>query len=268
MFILCEIISFTLLYRNNAYQRNVLLSSANTAVGYISSVSGNVISYLRLREENKDLLERNGLLELEILELEQQLETVETNRFSYDEAMPDSIARSYHYLTARVVNSSVTRLANYITIDKGEKDGIKPDMGVVSIRGVVGIVSTVDDHFSVVISLLNPKSKISCKLYGGDFYGSLSWDGRDIQYANLEELPNHVVFQEGDIIVTSGFSAIFPPGIRVGTVVEDAKTRERNFYSLKVKLATDFQRLKSVRVIQNDDQQERLAVEREARKND
>jgi rod shape-determining protein MreC len=115
---------------------------------------------------------------------------------------------------------------------------------------------------------LNPKSKLSCKLKSGDYYGSLSWDGRDIQYANLEELPNHVEFQKGDTIVTSGFSAIFPPGIRVGTVVDMDNTRDHNFYSLRVKLATDFQRLKNVRVVQNDFQYEQMAVEREARKND
>jgi rod shape-determining protein MreC len=141
-------------------------------------------------------------------------------------------------------------------------------MGVVSTRGVVGIVSTVDTHFSVVIPLLNPKSKLSCKLKNGDFYGTLSWDGRDMQYAGLEELPNHVEFQTGDTIVTSGFSAIFPPGLRVGTVVEMDNTRVRSFYSLKIRLATRFQGLRDVRVIRNVHRQERLAIEGEARKND
>jgi len=268
VFLLCEIISFTLLYRYNAYQRNVFLNSANTTVGYISSVSGYILSYVRLREENKKLFERNSLLSVEILELEQQLQTLRSDQLFYDGVMPDSIVKDYHYVAARVVNNSVTKLSNYITIDKGENDGIEPDMGVISVWGVVGIVSTVEKHFSVVIPLLNPKSKLSCKFYNGDFYGSLSWDGRDMRYANLEELPNHVEFQEGDTIVTSGFSAIFPPGIWVGTVVETDKIRDRNFYSLRVKLATDFQRLKNVCVIKNDFQEERIAVEREARKND
>jgi rod shape-determining protein MreC len=226
------------------------------------------MSYLRLREENRNLFERNGLLELEILDLEQQLETLKVAQFSYDSVMPDSIAGRYHYTAARVVNSSVIRLSNYLTIDRGARDGIRPDMGVVSTQGIVGIVSTVSEHFSVVIPLLNPKSRISCKLKNGDYYGSLSWDGRDAQYANLEELPNHVEFQKGDTVVTSGFSAIFPPGIQAGTVVEMDNARNHNFYSLRVKLATDFQRLKSVRVIRNDFQQEQLAAEQEARKND
>ncbi|MDR3268446.1 MAG: rod shape-determining protein MreC [Tannerella sp.] len=268
VFILCEVISFTFLFHTNAYQRNVFLGSANSAVGYVSSVSSYVLSYTRLREENKRLFERNGLLEMEILELAQQLDILKSNQLAYDHVMPDSIAEDYHYITASVVNNSVTRLSNYITIDKGAEDGIEPDMGVVSVWGVVGIVSTVKAHFSVIIPLLNPKSKLSCKLYGGDFYGSLSWDGRDMRYAYLEELPNHVEFHEGDTVITSGFSAIFPAGIWVGTVVETDKTREHNFYSLKVKLATDFQRLRSVRVMKNHYQEERLAVEREAKRND
>jgi rod shape-determining protein MreC len=226
------------------------------------------MSYIQLREENKKLFERNGLLELEILDLEQQLETLRTDRLSYDNAMIDSTVHQYHSIAARVVNNSVTRLSNYITINKGANDGIKPDMGVMSIQGVVGIVSTVAEHFSVVIPLLNPKSKLSCKLNSGDYYGSLSWDGRDAHYANLEELPNHVEFQQGDTVVTSGFSSIFPPGLRVGTVVEMDNSRDHNFYSLKIKLATDFQRLKNVRVIQNDFQRERLTIEGEARKHD
>ena len=153
-----------LLYRYNAYQRNIFLGSANTAIGYVASVSATVMSYIQLREENKLLNERNGLLELEILELEQQLETLTSEQLSYDEAFPDSLMRQYQYISARIVNSSVSRLSNYITINKGTKDGVRPDMGVVSTRGVVGIVSTVDEHFSVVIPLLNPKSKLSCKL--------------------------------------------------------------------------------------------------------
>jgi rod shape-determining protein MreC len=262
------VLAFSLLFRYNAYQRHLFLSSAHTAFGYVSSVSGTVISYFRLREENRTLFERNGLLELKILELERILDEMNPDLFSDDGVMPDTVARRYSYTAARVVNNRVIRLSNYITIDRGSLDGIRPDMGVVSIRGVVGSVSAVEEHFSVVIPLLNPKSKLSCKLKSGDYYGSLSWDGRDAQYANLEELPNHVEFQKGDTIVTSGFSAIFPPGIRVGTVVEMDNTRNHNFYSLRVKLATDFQRLKNVRVIRNDLQQEQLTVEREARKND
>jgi Cell shape-determining protein len=141
-------------------------------------------------------------------------------------------------------------------------------MGVVSTGGVVGIVSVADEHFSVVIPVLNPKLHISCKLLTGNYYGSLSWDGRDTRYAYLDELPRHAVFKEGDTVVTSGFSAVFPANIMVGTVAKFEKGKDYNFYSLKIKLGTDFWALKSVRVIQNDFHDERTAIEEKARKND
>jgi rod shape-determining protein MreC len=158
-------------------------------------------------------------------------------------------------------------LYNYITINKGARDGIEPDMGVASIKGVVGIVSTVNERFSVVIPILNPKSKLSCKLATGSYFGSLFWDGRNTQYANLTELPNHAEFNPGDQVVTSGYSAVFPAGLLVGTVAEFDK-EQGTFNSLKVKLAVDFQSLRMVRVIKNDLQQQQLEVEREAKKND
>ena len=169
---------------------------------------------------------------------------------------------------ADVVNNSVTYLSNYITVNKGRKDGVEPDMGVVSERGVVGIVSTVSDHFSVVIPLLNPKFKLSCKVLGSSYFGTLSWNGRNARFANLDELPRHVEFEKGDTIVTSGYSAIFPSGIIVGKVVNFEKQHDDNFYSLEVELATDFQALNNVRIIKNYHQAEQKNTEREAKKND
>lgn len=268
VFILFEVISFTFLYRYNAYHQSVILSSANTVVGSISSVYSYGASYLKLRDDNRILFERNSMLEMEVLNLQRQMQTLKANTLSFDSIMANAGPAEYSYITAQVVNNSVAGYLNYITIDKGLEDGITTDMGVVSIFGIVGIVSTVNDHFSVVIPILNPKSKISCKLYNGDYYGSLSWDGRDVRYANLEELPLHAEFQKGDTVVTSGYSTIFPPGVMVGTIAELDNDRAHNFYSLKIKLATDFQGLKAVRVLKNVYWKERLIVEQEARKND
>ena len=153
-------------------------------------------------------------------------------------------------------------------LSKDRKTGVEPDMGVVSERGVVGIVSTVSDHFSVVIPLLNPKFKLSCKVLGSSYFGTLSWNGRNARFANLDELPRHVEFEKGDTIVTSGYSAIFPSGIIVGKVVNFEKQHDDNFYSLEVELATDFQALNNVRIIKNYRQAEQKNTEREAKKND
>ena len=268
LFIVCEIIAFTLLYRYNAYQRNVMFSSANVVSGYMMSVSGSVSSFFNLRTENKQLFDRNRQLELEILTLQHQLNAMKSNTLSYDGIMTDALFTTYEYISAEVVNNSVTRLLNYITINKGYKDGIEPDMGVISTHGVVGIVSTVNNRFSVIIPLLNPKWGLSCKLFHSNYYGTLAWDGRDARYTTLEELPTHAEFHEGDTVVTSGFSAIFPPGIIVGTVANSDISASSGFYSLKVKLATDFRNLTTVWVVKNNLQKEQWAVEQEAGKND
>ena len=269
LFVLLEIISFTLIYRDHAYQRNVMFSSANVITGYVSSVSGYITSYLNLREINRELLERNGQLEMELLKLQDQLEVMQADTVLFTGFVADSIEHfPYSFIMADVVNNSVTHLSNYITINKGRKEGVEPDMGVVSERGVVGIVSTVSDHFSVVIPLLNPKFRLSCKVLGSSYFGTLGWNGRDARFANLDELPCHVEFEKGDTIVTSGYSAVFPAGIVVGNVVDYEKQHDDNFYSLKVELATNFQALNNVRIIKNYRQAEQKHIEQEAKKND
>jgi len=268
LFIVCEIISLTLLYHNNAYQRNVMFSSANVVTGYIMSVSNSVFSFFNLREENRQLFERNKQLEMEILSHRIRMETIQIDSWLNDDILMDSLTQPYELISANVVNNSVIHLLNYITINKGSKDGIEPDMGVISTHGVVGIVRTVNERFSVIIPLLNPKWRLSCKLFNSNYYGTLVWDGRDARYANLEELPTHASFQAGDSVVTSGFTAIFPAGIMVGTVDKSDFSVSSGFYSIKVKLATNFHNLSSVWVVKNNLQKEQWAVEQEARKND
>lgn len=269
LFILLEIVSMTLIYHNNAYQRNIMFSSANVITGHIAAVSGYVTSYLNLRGINKDLLERNGELEMELLDLQDQLDMMRADTAMFAGFVPDSTERfPYSFVMADVSNNSVTHLSNYITVNKGRKGGIEPDMGVVSESGVVGIVSTVSDHFAVIIPLLNPKFRLSCKVKGSSYFGSMSWNGRDSRYANLDELPRHVKFKKGDTIVTSGYSAVFPAGIVVGKVVDFQKQHDDNFYSLQVELATNFNTLNNVRIIRNYRQAEQINTEQEAKRND
>lgn len=269
LFVLLEIVSFMLIYHNNAYQRNIIFGSANAVTGRISSISAYVISYMNLREKNAALLERNGQLEMDLLRLQDRLDMLSVDTLTFKGFVSDSTEQfPYDFIVAEVVNNSVSHLSNYITINKGRRDGIAPDMGVVSERGVVGIVSTVTDRFAVIIPLLNPKSRLSCKVLGSSYFGSLNWNGRDTRYANLKELPRHVEFQKGDTIVTSGYSSVFPAGLIVGTVSDFEKQHDDNFFSLEVELSTDFASLSSVRIIKNYNQAEQRNVEQESRKND
>ena len=271
LFILCEIVSFTLIYRNNAYQQNIMLSSANAITGRLLHMSGAFFSYFDLQKVNHELLERNSQLEMEVLRLREQMniKTIDTTTFS-QVFLNDTVLRNYQYqtITASVISNSVRYSSNYITINKGENDGIRPDMGVISPKGLVGIVTTVNNVYSVVMSILHVKSRVSCKIRHSNFSGSLSWDGGDVRYAFLDQIATHAIFQIGDTIETSGYSDVFPAGIMVGTVESFNKKTDDNFYSLKVQLATDFQSLSALCVIVNLLQKEQKEIEREARRND
>lgn len=268
LFVILEIISLTLIFHNNAYQQNIMLSTANVLTANIVSVTGSVSSYFNLREQNKELLERNVQLEMDLHRLRDRHDAMVADTASFRGFAPDSARRfPYDFISARVINNSVSYISNYITLNKGRKDGIQPDMGVVSVRGVVGVVSTVSDNFAVVLPLLNPKFKLSCKVLGSSSFGSMWWDGRDARYAYLYDLPRHVEFQAGDTIVTSGFSALFPESILVGTVSSFEKQRDDNFFTLKVELATDFSSLDNVMVIRNYYQSEQRELEKEAKGN-
>ena len=163
-------ISCWLLFKNNPYQQHIYLTSANAVTASIYKGASNVTSYFNLQSINADLQERNALLEMEVLSLKKQIRNYHSleNPIELNFA-DDSIVCDYEYHFANVINNSVSKPKNYITLDKGSLDGIEKDMGVVDQNGVVGIVCGVSDHAARVISLLNPDMHLSCKiknLYG------------------------------------------------------------------------------------------------------
>ena len=266
LFVIYVVARCVLLFRNNPYQHHIFLTSANTVSATVYGTAENVTSYFHLRDINDDLQAQNARLEAELLELQKKLGRYELEA-SFDSIMNDTIKLQYDFILADVISNSITRGHNYITIEKGRRDGIKPEMGVVDQNGVVGVVNVVGEHASRIISLLNPKMRLSCKIKGSEYFGSLVWDGKNPEEAVLEEMPRHEKFKKGDTIVTSGYSALFPPGIPVGTIVSHAKEHDDNFYALRIKLFTDFNRLSTVRVITND-MNEELKEIREGEEND
>ena len=161
----------------------------------------------------------------------------------------DSSVRVIKHIPAKVISNSVNRLDNYVTLDKGAKDGVEPDMGVVCSQGVVGIVSTVSDHFCVVLPIINSQSRISCRLDSSKVMGSLVWNGIDPSFASLIEVPRHVSVTEGEKIYTSGFSYIFPEFIPAGVVEKVELDPSDSFYRIKVRLTTSFYSLSFVDII-------------------
>lgn len=251
LFVIYVVISCVLLFRNNPYQHYIFLTSANAVSSAVYGSAENVTSYFHLHDINEDLQSQNARLEAQLLDLQTKLEKFELDE-EFDSIMADTVKLQYDFILANVISNSVTRGHNYITINKGRKDGIKPEMGVVDQNGVVGVVNVVGNNASRIISLLNPKMRLSCKIKGSEYFGSLVWDGKNTEDAVLEEMPRHEKFKKGDTIVTSGYSAVFPPGIPVGTIISHAKEHDDNFYALRIKLFTDFNRLSTVRIITNE----------------
>lgn len=248
LFAVYVIISCFLLFNSNPYQQSVYLTSANEVSTKIYNTATGITSYFSLRDINEDLQRRNSALELEVLSLKQQL--LEFKDMEYAQAHPvDSALQRYNFILAHVINNSVHRPHNYITIQKGSLDGIQPDMGVVDQNGVVGKVNVVGPHSARIISVLNDNLRISCKVKKSNTLGSLVWDGNDYRVALLEEIPRHATFAKGDTVITSGYSTSFPEGIPVGTIAGELKGHDDNFHTLRVKLFTDFSKLSTVRIV-------------------
>lgn len=248
--ILLVAFSFYLVFAHNSYQRSVYLSSANSVVGWFYAATNNVTSFLHLKKNNAQLLERNAELEKRFYALQAQLDSLLAPDSMVVQAfVRDSVTSpQFDFIPAEVVNLSFSGVNNFITLNKGAAQGIKPDMGVISQEGVVGVVSNVSPNFSVVIPVINPKFRLSAKLKNSENYGSVSWDGKNIRQAQLRELPKHEVFQQGDTVLTS-FSRIFPRNLIIGFVHDMGVSGDDNFNTFNLQLATDFYTLQDVLVI-------------------
>lgn len=249
LFLFLEIISFTLIVKNQDYQKNVFLTSSNSMVAGMYEWSNSVVEFFKLRAANDNLSEENTSLKNQIIKLQNQISTLkpETKDSIHFRIPPEM---EYQYISAKVISCSTNKLQNYITLNKGSRDGIRTDMGVISDEGVVGIVKNVSDKYAVVIPILNPKLEISCKFKRSNYSGGLLWEsGEDYRYANLKDIARHVEISLGDTLVTSGFTSNFPEGVPVG-YIEDFKIKESDaYYKIKVKLAVNFRTLSHVKVI-------------------
>lgn len=246
------VVGFVLLFTRNPYQRHVYLTSAGDVASTVYEGASTVTSYFHLRDINDDLQQRLATLEAELLAAQAQIDEMAL-QIHADTMTTVEALQPYRFIIARVINNSITRDHNYITINRGRADGLRPEMGVVNQNGVVGVVDVAGERFARVISLLNPDFRLSCRLRADDgVFGSLVWDGKSPYEAVLEELPRHTVWEVGDTVVTSGYSAMFPAGIPVGTVTGTSRDNDDNFFKLRVKLLTEFDHLSTVRVIANN----------------
>lgn len=262
LFFLLEVLCLVLLFRFNNYQGSVYFTSANRFCGLIYEATSQVTGYFHLRAVNDSLTERNIKVEQELVALRREVMELSGNTVNFD-SLTTAALQGFNLIKAHVVNNSLNHMDNYLTIDRGSADGLASEMGVVNGMGVVGIVDKTASHHALVISLLNSKSNVSCKIKGRDYFGYLRWDGKDSRFSWLRDLPRHAVCHKGDTIVTSGYSAIFPEGIMVGTVDKVLDSNDGLSYLVKIKLAVDFGRLDDVRIIFRKGMDEQQKLEKE-----
>ena len=244
LFLLLESLCFYFIFNYSRFHHDIFVSSSNKTTGIIYEKFSGVVEYFFLRQVNNELAAENAYLR------SQMPSTFEQSR-DYFKSTYDTLAhQAFRYRSARVVNNSVNKHFNYLTLDKGALEGVQPDMGVISTRGLVGVVLNVSDHYSTVISLLNTRLKISARLKETGFFGSLEWDGRSYRHARLNEIPAHASPSVGDAVVSSGFSSIFPENILIGTIDEVSLDEGKGFYDIKVLLSVDFKKLHYVEVIE------------------
>ncbi|HEY9550936.1 MAG TPA: rod shape-determining protein MreC [Prevotella sp.] len=263
VFILLEVASLVLLFQHNSYQGSVWFSSANAVAGKVYEWNSQIEAFFSLSSVNKDLTLRNLLLERQVTQLTELVDSLSKDTTLALRRQASSL-RGYKLISAQVVGNMVDKADNLITLDKGSADGVKKDMGVVCGTGVVGIVYLVSQHYSVVIPVLNTRSNISCKIQGRGYFGYLRWMGGASDKAFVDDIPRHAHFRLNDHVVTSGYSSVFPPGILVGKIIHVYNSPDGVSYRLNVKLSTDFAKLRDVYIIDNAQMQERIEVLRAA----
>ena len=256
LFLLLEGISFIFIIQFNDFQKSRFME-------YSRNVSSYIYTNLQSFREYFNLRTRNDILNTENARLRNLIESLES--IERDTAIITNNARriNYIYTPARVINNTINKQNNYLTVNKGRLQGVYPEMAVISDQGVVGIVKATSDNFATVLPVLNRDFRLSAKNKRNNYFGIIEWDGRSVESVKLNEIPIHIDIREGDTIVTSGYSAIFPEGIPVG-IVETVSPSDENFHEVKVKLGTNFRNLVHVNLVRYIYKDEQESLEKES----
>lgn len=266
IFVLLEALCIFLIVRYNTYQGAAMFNSANTYVGRVLEFQSGVTDYFRLASVNNTLAQENAVLRQQLMYFRQEADADSTDQLDTIFYAPSDSSKSEPFIlhAGRVINNSVRRTNNYLTLAVGSLDGVKPGMGVISPNGAVGRVKTVSKHYATVTSLLHSQLLISAKIKKDNTFGTIKWTGGDYRTALLDYIPLHIKPEIGDTIVTSGFNTVFPEGIMVGTISEVERELDKSFYTIRVQLSVDFAQLSYVYVVENPRRIEQDSLELEA----
>lgn len=245
LFLLLEIIALYFLVQRNYFQHASAVSASNRFTGTLYQARADFTDYLNLKEQNLVLSSR---LAEEYSHRPSSFLMYTANTISVN----DTVYRQrYEYLAAEVIDNTVTQRNNLIFLNRGRLQGVEVDMGVISAEGIVGIVREVSDNFCVVMSLLHKDMKVSASVKKDGTFGQLTWDGSDYREATLIDLPSHAKLVKGDTLISSGLGDAFPAGVPVGTISSFVMKPGEKTWTVEVKLATDFRKLKHTFIVKN-----------------
>lgn len=250
-------ISLSLTIQSHSFHRSKVISSANYLSGGVYEKVNTLNEYLNLKTENDALALENAKLRSMLF----------TRKDSASANKLDSIkgVKIEDIIVSKVIHNSYSVYENYLTLNSGELNGVKTDMGVINSLGIVGIIENTSPRYSTVISVLNKRTQINAKIKKSDHFGSLNWDGKSTGYVQLTDLPRLALIKIGDTIVTGGQSVIFPENINIGTIAKIYRSLETNFYTLDVKLFNDMTNLGHVYIIKSKDREEIINLEKKVK---
>lgn len=269
VFVVLQILCILVLVNYNKTYQAYFAGSANGLIGRVNTQYNEVHEYFTLRKTNEQLAQQNKEL-LQLLSKNYAAsDTVSVTKL--DSMLRDTLGRirKFDFMVARVVNNSTSEENNFITIERGSKEGVVKDMGVLGPNGIVGKVFLVSDNYSVVMSLLNHNSRVSAMLKRDSTNnGFIDWDGKNASYITMHNVPKSAKIQKGDTVLTSNLSGNFPPGMMVGTVAEISVDPSSAFYTLRLKTATNFYNLQYIYLIKNLRWEEQRKLEASIPKNE
>ena len=244
------LISLVMTISSHSYHQSKFFNSSKWVSGSIYGWGADMTAYVGLREENRKLVAENERLRRVLFNV--QKDSVQSLDPSF---------LQYEVMSARLIKNSIASPRNYMTIDKGENQGVHQDMGVIAPGGILGIVENVSNNYATVQSVLNTKSNINAKIKNSQHFGSLIWNTKDYTTVQLIDIPRLVPLVVGDTIVTGGMSSIFPENIPIGTIKKYDLNLSRTFYNIEVSLFNDMGNIRNVYLIGNRDLEEIKALE-------
>ncbi|MGV8944963.1 MAG: rod shape-determining protein MreC [Lutibacter sp.] len=255
LFIVLEILAFIIIIQDFSYHQSKFVNSANYFSGGIYKKINSVTEFFHLKIDNRLLSEENTRLK-NLLEKRENSYALD----SFTVIDTTQYFQKYEYSVAKVINNNYTKRNNFLTLNKGSKNGLSPDLGVINSKGIIGVIKNISSNYATVISILNSNSKINVRLKNSNHFGTLVWNGKNYNITQVIDIPRQALVKIGDTIVTGGKSAIFPEGIEIG-VVKDFKYEQNKYQQINVLLFNDMSAIGEVQIVKNLHKDEQVTLE-------